>query len=53
MEWIRDLINWKKMTRVKLSLRSWVVLNIRHNMLARYILAIERRMKIWFTGDKV
>lgn len=44
--WIVELIktckNWN------LPFRQWAVINIKHNLLCRYVLAIERRIKIMF-----
>ena len=45
-KWIVNLINWKKQAHIKLPLRSWIVVTIRHNKLARYLLAIERRVRM-------
>ena len=42
-EWVRDLITWGK--GQKLGLRLWIVLNVRHNLLCKYILAIEKRIR--------
>lgn len=42
-EWVKDLIQWG-VTR-KLSVRHWVLLNIKNNLLAKYILAIEKRVR--------
>lgn len=45
-EWVMDIIKWGKSTRMRLTLRQWLVLNIRNNILCRYLLALERRIKI-------
>ena len=44
--WVLDLINWGK--GKKLSFREWCVLNIRHNLICKYILAVEKRLKKLF-----
>ena len=41
--WIQELRSWYKNKRV--SFRHWIVLNIRYNLLCKYILAIEKRVK--------
>ena len=41
--WIRELKCWYRNKRV--TLRHWIVLNIRHNLLCKYILAVEKRIK--------
>ncbi|MBR5512195.1 MAG: glycosyltransferase [Bacteroidaceae bacterium] len=45
-DWIIDLISWSK--NKKLSFRQWCVIYIRHNLLCKYILAIEKRIKKFF-----
>lgn len=40
--WVVELKNWYKRRRV--SWRHWIVLNISHNLLCKYILAIEKRI---------
>ena len=47
-EWVKSLINWRKSSTYELSLRQRIVLNVRHSVLARYLLAIERRIKRLF-----
>ena len=42
-DWILDLISWSK--NKKLTFRQWCILNVRHNLLCKYILAIEKRIK--------
>ncbi|MBR5282460.1 MAG: glycosyltransferase [Alistipes sp.] len=44
--WVIDLKEWSKGQR--LSFRYWCTLNIRHNLLCKYILAIEKRIKRLF-----
>lgn len=46
--WVNQLISWKKTSKVKLNLRQWIVMNVRHNIIARYILAAERRFRLIF-----
>lgn len=46
LERVMDIIKWGKSTRMRLTLRQWLVLNIRNNILCRYLLALERRIKI-------
>lgn len=41
--WISELRNWYKNRST--SFRHWIVLNVRHNLLCKYILAIEKRIK--------
>lgn len=41
--WIKELMCWGKGNQ--LSFRHWCVLNIRNNLLCKYILAIEKRIK--------
>lgn len=41
--WVKELIAWGK--EQKLSLRHWMVLNVRNNLLCKYLLAIEKRMR--------
>lgn len=41
--WIRELKEWYKNKHV--TFRYWIVLNIRHNLLCKYILAVEKRVK--------
>ena len=48
--WIKELQKWGKTK--KLSFRRWVVLNIRHNILSKYILAVEKRIKLLFNQNK-
>lgn len=43
--WVSELIMWAK--NRKLSFRQWCVLNVRHNLLCKYILAIEKRYKLF------
>lgn len=42
--WIVELIKTSK--NWKLPFRKWAIINIKHNVICRYILAIERRIKI-------
>ena len=44
-DWVKKLIIWRKSSAYALSLRQWIVLNVRRCVLARYMLAIERRLK--------
>ena len=44
-DWVKKLIIWRKSAAYALSLRQWIVLNVRRCVLARYMLAIERRLK--------
>ena len=41
--WVQELMAWGRTQ--KLSFRQWCVLNIRHNLLCKYVLAIEKRVK--------
>lgn len=41
--WIKELIAWGKGR--KLGLRHWMVLHIRHNLLCKYLLAVEKRIR--------
>lgn len=45
--WVQEIINWGKCH--KLNLRDWIVLNIRHNLLCKYLLAIEKRVNRIFS----
>lgn len=44
-DWVKNLIAWRKTSTYTLSLRQWIVIYVRQNVLARYLLAIERRLK--------
>lgn len=48
--WVKELQQWGKSR--KLSFRRWVVLNIEHNILSKYILAVEKRIKLLFHSNK-
>lgn len=41
--WIKELISFYKGQR--LGLRQWIVLNVRNNLLCKYLLAIEKRVR--------
>ena len=41
--WVKELIAWGKSR--KLSLRHWMVLNIHNNLLCKYLLATEKRVR--------
>ena len=43
--WINELIVWFKNRPV--TLRHWIVLNFRYNIICRYLLAVERRIKLF------
>ena len=45
--WVQEVINWGK--HHPLTLRDWIVINIRHNLLCKYLLAIEKRIRRVFS----
>lgn len=41
--WVKEILLWSK--GQKFNYRNWVVVNIRHNLLCKYLLAIEKRIR--------
>ena len=50
LPWVKELIEWGKTQ--KLTFRQRVVLNIKHNLLCKYILAVEKRIKRLFANNE-
>lgn len=44
-EWIREAVRNSK--KLKLSRRKWIIRNIKHSTICRYLLAAERRLRIF------
>lgn len=43
-EWVKELTVWGRMQN--LSLRQWILLNIKCNLIAKYLLAIDKRLSM-------
>lgn len=51
-EWVKELICWGKSQN--LSIRHWILLNIKCNLIAKYMLAIDKRLTMfWGKCEKV